>query len=57
VVLGGALVLETDALGRARFARTEPGPILIEARIGEAAVRRVLLDSERGAVLAGPSPP
>ena len=54
VVLGGALVLETDGLGRARFARTEPGPIELEARIAGARVRRVLLDSERGVVLAGP---
>ena len=55
VVLGGALVLETDALGRARFARTEPGPIELEARFAGARVRRVLLDSERGVVLAGPT--
>ncbi len=56
VVLGGALVLETDALGRARFARTEPGPIEVEARFAGARARRVLLDSERGVVLAGPTP-
>ena len=30
VTLGGALVLETDARGRVRFARTEPGPIEVE---------------------------
>jgi N-acetylmuramoyl-L-alanine amidase len=53
VLLGGALVLETDAAGRARFARTEPGPLSVEARIGAAAVRRVLLDSDRGIVLTG----
>jgi N-acetylmuramoyl-L-alanine amidase len=53
VLLGGALVLETDASGRARFARTEPGPIELEARVAGARVRRVLLDSERGAVLTG----
>jgi len=56
VVLGGALVIETDALGRARFARTEPGPIELEARASGARVRRVLLDSERGAVLTGLTP-
>jgi N-acetylmuramoyl-L-alanine amidase len=56
VLLGGALVLETNALGRARFARSEPGPIMLEARIGGATARRVLLDSERGVVLAGPTP-
>ena len=55
VVLGGALVLETDASGRARFARTEPGPVEIEARFAGARVRRVLLDSDRGVVLTGPS--
>ena len=54
VTLGDALVLETDARGIARFARTEPGPI--EARVDEARVRArtVLLDSMRGAVLTGP---
>jgi N-acetylmuramoyl-L-alanine amidase len=54
VTLGDALVLETDARGIARFARTEPGPI--EARVDEPRVRArtVLLDSMRGAVLTGP---
>jgi N-acetylmuramoyl-L-alanine amidase len=54
VTLGDALVLETDAQGRVRFARTEPGPI--EARVDESRVRAraVLLDSTRGAVLTGP---
>ncbi len=56
VRLGGALVLETDALGRARFARTEPGPIELEALFPGARSRRVLLDSERGVDLAGPNP-
>jgi N-acetylmuramoyl-L-alanine amidase len=56
VLLGGALVLETDPTGRARFARTEPGPIGLEARVPGAHVRRVLLDSERGAVLTGLTP-
>jgi len=53
VLLGGALVFETDASGRARFARTELGPIELEALLAGARVRRVLLDSERGAVLTG----
>jgi N-acetylmuramoyl-L-alanine amidase len=54
VTLGEALVLETDAGGRVRFARTEPGPV--EAVVDEPRVRArvVLLDSMRGAVLTGP---
>jgi hypothetical protein len=54
VVLGGAFAFETDRLGRARFARTEPGPI--EARVTDRRVsaRALLLDSTRGAVLTGP---
>lgn len=54
VTLGGALVLETDARGRVRFARTEPGPL--EAVVDERRVRArvVLLDSTRGAILTGP---
>ena len=54
VVLGGALVLESDALGRIRFARTEPGPIEVEVRDPRAPARAVLLDSDRGIVLTGP---
>lgn len=53
VTLGGALMLETDALGMIRFARTEPGPIMIEADVAGVRVRRVLIDSERGIVLTG----
>jgi N-acetylmuramoyl-L-alanine amidase len=52
VTLGGALVLETDALGRVRFARTEPGPMLVEVPQRAATLRRVLLDFERGVVLS-----
>ena len=52
VTLGGALVLETDALGRVRFARTEPGPMLVEASAPAATVRRILLEFERGVVLS-----
>ena len=57
VTLGGALVLETDAFGRARFARTEPGPMLAEVRHPRVWARRVLLDSDRGVVLTGPREP
>ena len=53
VTLGGALMLETDAVGMIRFARTEPGPILIEADVAGVRVRRVLIDSERGVVVTG----
>ncbi|HTM57714.1 MAG TPA: N-acetylmuramoyl-L-alanine amidase, partial [Candidatus Udaeobacter sp.] len=55
--LGGALVLETDATGRVRFARTEPGAVEIEAwtpaepGLEPQRVRRLLLESERGVVL------
>jgi N-acetylmuramoyl-L-alanine amidase len=52
VTLGGALVLETDALGWVRWARTESGPL--EARCAAVDARRVLLDSDRGIVLTGP---
>ncbi len=52
VTLGGALVLETDALGRVRFARTESGPMMISASIGAQSVRRLLLESERGVILS-----
>jgi len=54
VTLGGALVLETDALGRVRFARTEPGPLEVRAEHPSVSARRVLLDSERGIVLIEP---
>lgn len=55
LTLGGALVLETDALGRARFARTEPGPIVVEADDPRIWARRVLAESDRGVVLTGPT--
>jgi hypothetical protein len=54
VTLGGALVLETDAEGRVRFARTEPGPLAAEVHDRRVSAKSVLLDSMRGAVLAGP---
>ena len=53
VALGGALVLESDALGRIRFARTEPGPIEAVVRDPRARVAALLLDSDRGIVLTG----
>ncbi|HTK31498.1 MAG TPA: N-acetylmuramoyl-L-alanine amidase [Candidatus Saccharimonadaceae bacterium] len=55
VTLGGALVVETDALGRARFVRTEPGAI--EASVEDPRVRgrALLLESARGITLTGSS--
>jgi N-acetylmuramoyl-L-alanine amidase len=53
VTLGGALMLQTDAHGSLRFARTEPGPI--EALVEHPAVRTrgLLLESQRNTVLTG----
>jgi N-acetylmuramoyl-L-alanine amidase len=53
VILGGALVLITGASGQVGFARTEPGPILVEVQDPRARARAVLLESQRGAVLTG----
>ncbi len=53
VTLGGAIVVVTDATGRARFARTEPGPLAAEVVDPRARARVVLLDSQRGATLTG----
>jgi len=53
VTLGGALVLITSASGRVHFARTEPGPILVEVEDPRVRARGVLLESQRGAVLTG----
>ena len=53
VTLGGAIELQTDPLGRARFARTEPGPIEALVRDRRVRARALLLDSTRGAVLTG----
>ena len=52
VRFGEALVLETDSLGVVRFARTEPGPMLVIVD-GMPEASRVLLDSDRGGVLTG----
>ena len=53
VTLGGALLLESDGLGRIRFARTEPGPIEVVVRDPRAPARALLLDSDHGIVLTG----
>ena len=53
VTLGGALVLVTDASGRIRFARTEPGPIEVVVGDSRARIRGILLESQRGVVLTG----
>jgi len=53
VTLGGALVLVTDASGRIRFARTEPGPLEVGVEDPRVRYRGLLLDSQRGAVLTG----
>jgi N-acetylmuramoyl-L-alanine amidase len=50
----GALVLETDALGRARFARTELGALEVAVDDSRIRARGVLLDSARAFVLTGP---
>jgi len=57
VTLGGATRVETDARGVARFARTEPGPIAIEAERGAIHARHVLLDSESDIALTGAEKP
>jgi N-acetylmuramoyl-L-alanine amidase len=49
----GGLLFESDASGRVRFARTEPGPLEIEIADGASVRRRVLLDFEHGVVLTG----
>jgi hypothetical protein len=53
VTLGAALVLETDFAGRARFFRTEPGPIELEVNEPRVRARVVLLDSQRFPTLTG----
>jgi N-acetylmuramoyl-L-alanine amidase len=53
ITLGGAFVIETDALGRARFARTETGPIEATIEDPRARTRRDLLELTRGVVLTG----
>jgi N-acetylmuramoyl-L-alanine amidase len=53
VTLGGALVLVTDASGRIRFARTEPGSIEVGVEDPRVRSRGILLESQRSAVLTG----
>lgn len=53
VTLGGAFVLVTDASGRIRFARTEPGSIEIVVEDARTRFRGILLESRRGTVLTG----
>ena len=53
VTLGGTLVLVTDANGRVRFARTEPGPVGVAVEDPRLFRRATLLESSRGTVLTG----
>ena len=57
VRLGGALLVETDERGIARFVRTEAGPIEVAVEDRRVYARRVLLDSDHGTVLTGPPAP
>jgi len=54
VTLGGALVLQADARGKVRFARTESGPLMVTVEHPAVSARAVLLDSTRGIRLTGP---
>jgi hypothetical protein len=54
VRLGAALVVATDRDGRARFARSEPGPLDVRIDDVRGRVHTVLLESERGRVLQVP---
>jgi hypothetical protein len=54
VMLGEALMLETDREGRIRFARTEPGPLEAAVVDPRVTARAILLDSTSGAILTGP---
>lgn len=51
VTLGEALEVAADSRGVARFLRTEAGPIEVAVDDPRGRARRVLLDSDRGAVL------
>ena len=53
VTLGLVTVLETGPDGTVRFARTEPGPVVVEAVRSRLRARHVLLDSESGITLTG----
>ena len=54
VRLGAALVVATDRDGRARFARSEPGPLDVFVDDARGRVHAVVLDSEHGRVLQVP---
>jgi N-acetylmuramoyl-L-alanine amidase len=54
VTFGLSTVLQADAGGVVRFARTEPGPIVVEAVHPRVRARRVLLESDQAIVLTGP---
>ena len=53
VTLGLSTLLETGPEGTVRFARSEPGPIVLEAVRGKLHARHVLLESESGVTLIG----
>jgi N-acetylmuramoyl-L-alanine amidase len=57
VTLGGALVIETDARGAARFVRSEPGALEAVVEHARVSARAVLLDSVAEHVLTGPGRP
>ncbi|HUK61859.1 MAG TPA: carboxypeptidase-like regulatory domain-containing protein, partial [Dongiaceae bacterium] len=53
VTLGLSTLLQTGPDGVVRFARTEPGPIVVEVTHPRVHTRHVLLDSESGMILTG----
>ena len=54
VTLGQAFVLQADAAGVVRFARTEAGPLEARAEHPAVRARALLLDSQRGVDMTGP---
>ena len=57
VTLGRSTLLETGPEGTVRFARSEPGPIVVEAVRGTLQARHILLDSEPGVTLTATEHP
>jgi N-acetylmuramoyl-L-alanine amidase len=57
ITLGGALVVETDARGVARFVRSEPGAMEAVVEHARVSARGVLLESPAETVLTGPGRP
>ena len=53
ITLGGGLVTQTGADGRAHFLRTEPGPLEVVVDDPRVRLRTTLLESSRGSVLTG----